>query len=163
MPFFKLHHNYFNTEAETDAEIFCLFRSSPPAKSVKWFRGNKLIRDGDKYTVSADEKDHHDRTILLIKNIEKSDLTSYFCEVQVGLKILKKLRVINFLINQNDLGTKRENVTLGLVPTIPKYDGFKYINNILYTDWLVKSHQELKSIQILFRNNEVSQAEREHR
>lgn len=58
------------------------------------------------------------------------------------------------------MGTKRENVTLGLVPSIPKYDGFKYINNILYTDWLVKSHQELTSIQILFRNNEVSQAER---
>ena len=85
MPFFKLHHNYFNTEADKDTEIFCLYRSSPAAKSVKWFKGTTLIRDGDKYQVSADEKDHHDRTILTIKNIEKSDLTSYYCEVQVSL------------------------------------------------------------------------------
>lgn len=98
MPFFKLHHNYFNTEADKDAEIFCLYRSSPAAKSVKWFKGTTLIRDGDKYQVTADEKDHHDRTILLIKNVAKSDLTSYNCEVQVGssLTLLSLKLIFNF-------------------------------------------------------------------
>ena len=62
-----------------------------------------------------------------------------------------------FTFIQNSLGTKKENITLDLVPAPPKFEAFKYINNILYTDWVVKSHQELQSMIILYRNNEVSQ------
>lgn len=61
-----------------------------------------------------------------------------------------------FMFIQNSLGTKKENVTLDLVPAPPKFEAFKYINNYLYTDWIVKSHQELQSMIILYRNNEVS-------
>lgn len=82
-PFFKRNHNFFNTEIGNDAEIYCLYRSSPAPKSVKWFKGTTQIHENDKYKVMADEKDHHDRTILEIKNIDKNDLTHYFCEVQV--------------------------------------------------------------------------------
>ena len=57
---------------------------------------------------------------------------------------------------QNELGTKRENVTLGLGPAPAKFDGYKYVNNIVYTDWIIKSHQPLTELQILYRNNEVS-------
>jgi len=57
---------------------------------------------------------------------------------------------------QNSLGTKKENVTLDLVPAPPKFEAFKYINNYLYTDWIVKSYQQVQDIVILYQKNEVS-------
>lgn len=59
---------------------------------------------------------------------------------------------------QNELGTKRENVTLGVGPAPARFEGYKFVNDIVYTDWLIKSHQELTELQILYRNNEVSEA-----
>lgn len=57
---------------------------------------------------------------------------------------------------QNSLGTKKENITVDLSPAPPKFDGYKFINNYLYTDWIVKSRQELQNMIILYRNNAVS-------
>lgn len=59
---------------------------------------------------------------------------------------------------QNDFGQKRENITVGVGPAPAKFDGYKYINNVVYTDWIVKSYQTLTELQILYRNNEVSEA-----
>ncbi|XP_070505963.1 limbic system-associated membrane protein isoform X2 [Chironomus tepperi] len=142
-PFFRPHHNFFNADIGNDVEIFCTYKASPAATSVKWYKNGNQIHENDKYVVKADEKDHHDRTKLLIKDVEQNDLGVYYCEIQ------------------NSLGTKKENITLDLVPAPPKFEAFKYINNYLYTDWIVKSHQELQSMIILYRNNENgwSQAE----
>ncbi|CAH1729198.1 unnamed protein product [Chironomus riparius] len=142
-PFFRPHHNFFNADIGNDVEIFCTYKASPAATSVKWFKNGNQIHENDKFVIKADEKDHHDRTKLLIKDVEQNDLGVYYCEVQ------------------NSLGTKKENITLDLVPAPPKFEAFKYINNYLYTDWIVKSHQELQSMIILYRNNENgwSQAE----
>lgn len=49
-------------------------------------------------------------------------------------------------------------MTLGVGPAPAKFEGYKYINNIVYTDWLIKSHQQLTELQILYRNNAVSEA-----
>lgn len=85
-PFFKdRHHKYFNVEIGSDAEVYCLYRSSPATKSVKWFKGSVIINESDKYSVSNDEKEHHERTKLMIKNVAPEDLTKYTCEVQVSL------------------------------------------------------------------------------
>jgi hypothetical protein len=56
---------------------------------------------------------------------------------------------------QNNLGAKRENVTLGVGPAPAEYHSHKYIQNILYIDWMIKSRQQLTELQILYRNNEV--------
>lgn len=53
---------------------------------------------------------------------------------------------------------KKENVTVGVGPAPAKFEGYKYINNIVYTDWNIRSHQQLTELQILYRNNEVSEA-----
>ncbi|KAG5672671.1 hypothetical protein PVAND_002782 [Polypedilum vanderplanki] len=134
-PFFSRGHNYFNTEIGTDTEISCIFKATPQFDSAKWFKGSTQLHDSEKYVISNDMKNHHDRMKLLIKNVQKSDLGAYKCEVH------------------NSLGTKKEEIKLDVVPAPPKFEGFKYINNVLFTDWIVKSHQELSSMQILYRNN----------
>lgn len=65
---------------------------------------------------------------------------------------------VNNFFFQNDLGLKRQNVTLGFAPAPADFSGYKYINNIVYTDWIIKSHQQLTELQILYRNHEVSEA-----
>lgn len=77
------HSNYFNAEEGADVEIHCLYKSFPAPTSVKWLRGGSKIHSNDKYVISNDMKDHHDRTKLLIKNVDKKDLTLYQCEVEV--------------------------------------------------------------------------------
>lgn len=49
-------------------------------------------------------------------------------------------------------------MTLGVGPAPARFEGYKYINNIVYTDWIIKSHQQLTELQILYRNNAVSGA-----
>jgi hypothetical protein len=82
-PFFTRGHSYFNTEIGSDAEISCLFKATPAFTSAKWFKGSTQLHESDKYAIASDMKEHHDRLKLVIKNVEKSDLTSYRCEVQV--------------------------------------------------------------------------------
>jgi len=43
-----------------------------------------------------------------------------------------------------------------VVPSPAKFVNYHIINHIVYTDWIIKSHQELTELQILYRNNEVS-------
>lgn len=83
MPFFTRHHNYFNAEIGNDAEIHCLYKSSPATKHVKWFKGQQQVHDSGKFAIQNDMKDHHERTMLIVRNVESSDLGSYYCEVQV--------------------------------------------------------------------------------
>lgn len=63
--------------------MHCIYKASPAAQSVKWYKGQSQLHDGDKYKIENDMKDRHDRTKLLIRNVEKSDLGAYRCEVQV--------------------------------------------------------------------------------
>lgn len=72
------------------------------------------------------------------------------CEVFIKYKCFSSL--------QNELGSRKENVTVGIGPAPAKFEGYKYINNIVYTDWIIKSRQQLTELQILYRNNEVSEA-----
>jgi hypothetical protein len=56
------------------------------------------------------------------------------------------------------LGTKTENVTLGLGPSPAKFIDYTYINGNVHTDWIIKSHQTVTELQILYRNNKVIEA-----
>lgn len=135
-PFFTHHRHYFNAEEKNDVELHCLYKSFPAPKSIKWLKGGSRIHENDKYIISNDMREHHDRAKLLIKNVNKNDLVLYQCEVE------------------NDLGVASENVTVGVGPAPAKFEGYKYINNIVYTDWVIKSFQTLNEMQILYRNNQ---------
>ncbi|CRL05364.1 CLUMA_CG017983, isoform B [Clunio marinus] len=135
-PFFTHHQSYFNGEEYNDIEIHCLYKAFPAPISVKWLKGNTKIHENNKYKIENDMREHHDRTKLLIKNVTSSDFMMYQCEVE------------------NALGTRRENVTLGLGPAPAKFEGYKYINNIVYTDWIIKSRQPLTEMEFTYRNKE---------
>lgn len=83
-PFFMHHHSYFNAEEGGDVELKCLYKAFPAPKSIKWLKGGSKIHDSDKYKIDNDMKDHHDRTKLLIRNVNKNDLVMYQCEVEVS-------------------------------------------------------------------------------
>ena len=121
-----------------DVALHCLYKASPAPEAIRWFKESKRIIDTDKYEITNDMQNHHDRTTLLIRKVTKDDLTKYHCEVE------------------NNLGVKRENITVGLLPTPAQYVNYKYINGILYTDWIIKSHQVLTELQFLYRNNAVN-------
>lgn len=135
---FSKHRAYFNAEEDMDVAIHCLYKASPAPKEIRWFKESKRIYDSDKYEITDDMQNHHDRTTLLVRKVSKDDLTKYHCEVE------------------NQYGSKRENITVGLLPTPAQYVNFKYINGILYTDWIIKSHQVLTELQFLYRNNMVN-------
>lgn len=151
---------YFNAEEGSEAEVHCRYKAFPAPKSVKWFKGGSQIHNNENYEISSDVKGHSDRTILTIKNVDKDDLITYECEVEASWLILQTnpSEFVNNFFFQNDLGLKRQNVTLGFAPAPADFSGYKYINNIVYTDWIIKSHQQLTELQILYRNHEVSEA-----
>lgn len=83
-PFFMHHTGYFNAEEGGDVEIHCLYKSFPAPKSVKWLKGGSKIHDNDKYKITNDMREHHDRTKLLIRNVNKNDMILYECDVEVS-------------------------------------------------------------------------------
>lgn len=94
-PFFMHHRNYFNAEEGGEVELHCLYKSFPTPKSVKWLKGGSKIHDNDKYKIDNDMKEHHDRTKLLIRSVNKNDLITYQCEVEVSSQVESKLTNIS--------------------------------------------------------------------
>lgn len=83
-PFFMHHHAYFNAEEGGEVELHCLYKAFPSPTSVRWLKGGSKIHDNDKFQISSDVREHHDRTKLLIRNVSKNDLIMYQCEVEVS-------------------------------------------------------------------------------
>lgn len=84
-----MHHRaYFNTDEGNDAELHCLYKAFPAATSIQWLKGGSKIHSSDKYIISGDMKEHHDRTKLLIRNVTKKDFLKYQCEVTVSVNKL---------------------------------------------------------------------------
>lgn len=72
-----------------------MYKAFPAATSVQWFKYGSKIHDNDKYLITNDVKEHHDRTKLLIRNVDKKDLITYQCVVEVsrelGCKVLENV------------------------------------------------------------------------
>jgi hypothetical protein len=81
-----MHHTpYFNTEEGEDVELHCVYKAFPAPTSVKWMKGGSQIHDNEKYQVNNDVREHHDRTKLLIRNVNRDDdLLTYQCSVEVS-------------------------------------------------------------------------------
>lgn len=47
-------------------------------------------------------------------------------------------------------------MTVDVGPAPAKFDGYRYISNVVFTDWIIKSYQDLTDLQILYRNKDVS-------
>lgn len=80
-----MHHKaYFNTEEGENAEIHCVYKAFPEPTQVKWMKGGSQIHESEKYSINNDVREHHDRTKLVIKNVDKNvDLVTYQCVVEV--------------------------------------------------------------------------------
>lgn len=48
-------------------------------------------------------------------------------------------------------------MTIGVGPAPAKFEGYKYINDNIYTDWTVVSRQNITELMILYRNDAVSE------
>lgn len=81
-----MHHTaYFNGEESHDIELLCAYKAFPAPSQVKWMKGGSQIHENDKYSITSDVKDSHDRTKLLVRNVDsKKDLITYQCVVEVS-------------------------------------------------------------------------------
>lgn len=87
-PFFTQHHSYFNAEEGGDVELHCLYKAFPAPTLVRWTKGGSTLHNNEKYKIDNDMTAHHDRTKLLIRNVDADDLTMYLCEVKVSISMI---------------------------------------------------------------------------
>lgn len=85
IPYIYNHIHHFNTEINEEVEIQCVYTSYPQEKFVKWFREGQLINESKKYHITSDLHNNKHRTKLLIKNVNKNDITKYTCEIEVKI------------------------------------------------------------------------------
>jgi Immunoglobulin I-set domain len=138
-PIFPKHRDYVNTAVGNTAELHCDFTADPQPSSVRWFTNDRTrIHASDKYELVDAVHGHHNRSMLVVKNVEKSDLSAYHCEVE------------------NSIGRASEKVTLGLQPAPALFEKFDYKRNQVTAVWLVKSIQPLLEMQVLYKQKNVS-------
>lgn len=91
-----MHHTaYFNGEEGQDVELHCVYKAFPEPLQVKWTKGGSQIHEDDKYKITSDVKEHHDRTKLLIRNVDsKKDMVIYQCVVEVIFQFFRFIKVV---------------------------------------------------------------------
>jgi hypothetical protein len=52
---------------------------------VRWFKDEpkQRLHQNDKYDMTNDYHDKHNRSVLVIRNVQRIDLVDYHCEVEV--------------------------------------------------------------------------------
>jgi Immunoglobulin I-set domain len=106
---------------------------------VRWFMNNRTrVHASQKYEIVDTVHGHHNRSTLIVKNVEKSDLSAYHCEVE------------------NSIGRASEKVTLGLQPAPALFEKYDYKRDQVTAVWLVKSNQPLLEMQVLYKTKNVS-------
>uniref|UniRef100_U5ESW6 Putative opioid-binding protein/cell adhesion molecule n=1 Tax=Corethrella appendiculata TaxID=1370023 RepID=U5ESW6_9DIPT len=137
-PIIVKHTSYVNTGEGYDAELSCEYVSNPAVEKITWHkRSNKDVinerNSNNKYEIRNDEHGGHNRTRLIIKNINQTDIYEYWCRIE------------------NALGHQYGKIILGFQPSPSHFNGYEYRDDKLYTNWTVRSIQPLTELQILYK------------
>lgn len=135
-PVIVKHVEYINTAIGENTEVVCLYRSYPEARKIQWYRGDELLYNNAKFTITNDRHNHHERTRLSVQNVEQKDLVDYRCRIE------------------NSLGESSAKSILGLLPGSAHLVHSNYSNGQLHTSWRVRSAQPLSELQILYKRVE---------
>lgn len=127
------HVDYLNTAIGDNAELACLYHSNPEALRIQWYRGDDLLQNSAKVTISEDRHNHHQRTRLTVRNVDQKDLVAYLCKVV------------------NSLGEASAKTVLGLLPGAAHLVHSNFSDGLLHTVWRVRSAQPMSDLQILYK------------
>ncbi|XP_037048344.1 lachesin-like isoform X2 [Bradysia coprophila] len=136
-PKVNAHRHIVNTKEGDDAELHCNYKSTTMSR-VTWHKNKESLRlnNLDKYSTSNETKDeHHESNILVIKNVERSDLGEYECEVQ------------------NSIGKGHVRIHLGYEPEPPKFERFDIDGDTIITHWKIRSLQPLNEVMLNYQKN----------
>lgn len=136
-PVIAKHAGYVNTAMGETAELMCLYNSYPEARKIQWFRDDEILRNSAKHSITEDRHNHHQRTRLVVKNVEQSDLVTYYCKIE------------------NPMGSTSAKMTLGLLPGAAHLISSNYSNGLLHTTWRLRSAQPLADLQIMYKTDQT--------
>ncbi|XP_055704862.1 MAM domain-containing glycosylphosphatidylinositol anchor protein 1 isoform X2 [Phlebotomus papatasi] len=133
------HKHEFNTGEGYDAELFCNFKSDPAGRGM-WSRDWNYVTEGQKYRISEQTHGHHNRTVLLVRKVNKSDLGFYQCLVE------------------NSLGRDTKNISLIYEPEPAHFDGYELqVDHLVLLNWTVRSVQPLSEILLYYQKTNDKQ------
>ncbi|XP_059607952.1 hemicentin-2-like isoform X2 [Phlebotomus argentipes] len=133
------HHHEVNTGEGYDAELSCNFKSDPAGRST-WLRDLAPLPEGGKYRVTQEAHGHHNKTTLLVRKVQKSDLGMYQCQVE------------------NRLGRGASNVSLIYEPEPAHFDGYELQTaHLVLLNWTVRSVQPLSEVLLYYQKSSDKQ------
>lgn len=144
-PIVSVHRSIVNTKAGDNAELVCDYESPMPSQVV-WRRDNKLLKVASstdthsKYTLLPSKlisKDKN-RSLLVVSNVEDSDLGDYEC-------------IVN-----NSMGESKVSLELTYVPEQPHLHHAEQVNSALITHWHIRSLEPLTEVELSYKLKDVS-------
>ncbi|XP_030558138.1 neurofascin [Drosophila novamexicana] len=131
-PKVSTHRHHVNTQEGGSAELYCDYRANPIAISF-FIKDGKTLSLSDKYSIRNTLHKEHNRTTLVIKHVEASDLGEYLCHVE------------------NAIGSNEVRIQLSYRPETPQYEDSSIDGKQVTMHWLVRSLQPLSEAMLDYR------------
>ncbi|XP_017867729.1 PREDICTED: uncharacterized protein LOC108616806 isoform X2 [Drosophila arizonae] len=128
-PKVSTHRHHVNTIEGDTAELYCDYRASPIAISF-FIKDGKTLSLSEKYSIKNSLHKEHNRTTLIIKHVEASDLGEYLCHVE------------------NAIGSNEVRIQLSYSPETPQFENSSINGNEVTMHWLVRSLQPLSEAML---------------
>ncbi|XP_017838581.1 lachesin [Drosophila busckii] len=128
-PRVSTHRHHVNTQEGSSAELYCDYRANPIA--IFFFtKDGKPLTVSDKYSLRDSVHKAHNRTTLIIKHVQDSDLGEYLCNVE------------------NSIGSNQAHIELSYNPETPQFESINIDGNVVTMHWLVRSLQPLSEAML---------------
>lgn len=127
------HSGYVNTAIGENVELVCLYDSYPSPTKIQWLKNDGVIQPSAQTTITNDHHNHHDRTRLLVKNIQQKDLVAYYCRID------------------NELGNATSKTIVGLQPGGAHLMHSNFSDGLLHTWWKIHSKQPIAEVQLFYK------------
>ncbi|XP_068145086.1 neural cell adhesion molecule 2 [Drosophila tropicalis] len=128
-PKVSTHRHHVNAIEGGHAELYCNYRANPIALSF-FIKGAQTLQISEKYSIKNSFHEGHNRTTLLVKNIEASDLGEYLCHAE------------------NAIGSNEVKIQLSYNPETPQFEDMTIDGNKVTLHWLVRSLQPLSEAML---------------
>jgi len=136
-PKVSTHRHHVNSQEGGTAELYCDYRANPIAISF-FIKGGKTLSLSDKYSIKNSLHKEHNRTTLIIKHVDESDLGEYICHVE------------------NAIGSNEVRIQLSYNPETPQFESSTFEGNKVTMHWLVRSLQPLSEAMLDYKLTGVS-------
>ncbi|XP_017149410.1 protein amalgam [Drosophila miranda] len=128
-PKVSTHRHHVNTEHGGTAEMYCNYRANPIAISF-FIKDGKTLQLSEKYSIKNSFHNGHNRTTLIVKDVDVGDLGEYLCHVE------------------NAIGSNEAKIHLSYDPETPQFEDMTIDGTKVTMHWLVRSLQPLSEAML---------------